>query len=752
MKKKHTIVVATLLSLSFLQLTLYTGFVFADADNEGNLQSIPQQVSLEDVESGQLLIKDIHNRSLYSSLMLSSEAKFNITGLMAHVSVRQAFKNNSEDYVEAVYVFPLPETAAVNRLVMHIGQRRIEGKIKEKTEARKIYTKARAQGKKASLMSQQRPNMFTTSVANIAPGETIVVELDYVQQVEYKDSTFSLRFPMTITPRYIPGQQLQEEYNISDGLAWGQPTDQVPDAREITPFIAAPDVSHPLGASHPSISLSGSIDMGMAVGNIKSAWHTIDVSREQQVYRFSLKKPETMQQDFVLSWRPLVGKEPRVALFTEALNGEHYALLMMLPPDQFSAFETRRDNQFPKEMIYIIDTSGSMGGVSIDQAKASLDSALLQLNPNDRFNIVEFNSTTKPLHRNAVKASAENVRRARVHVASFQAEGGTEMYGALNFALNPRASQLTNVRGDDAPNNNIDLDIPPYYLRQIIFITDGAVGNEESLFKLIHTDLKDSRLFTVGIGSAPNSYFMRKAAEFGRGTHTHIGSVTEVQSKMNLLFQKLNSPIARDIIVKWPDHYKVETYPSRIPDLFMGEPLFLSTKVRLDAASKSSENASLEGAITLTGTTATAPWSRTLRVKNTPASGGLSTLWARRKIASLQDEAAMGAHSDTIKKAITSVALEHKLVSKYTSFVAVEDVTSRPENAALKSRPVPNAPPKGQSPQTYAYPNTATSAGDHFYYGGLLLILAFMISLLNPEIMLRLRYGKYASMSDLMEK
>lgn len=746
----------------FLLMLLFTGIAIAADDTARSIALPKQATSLDDVQSGQLLIKSQDNSSLYSSLLLSSDAHFDITGLMAHVSIKQNFKNDTDDYVEAIYVFPLPETAAVNRLVMHIGARRIEGKIKEKAEAKRIYNKAKTQGKKASLLSQQRPNMFTSSIANIAPGETVSVELDYVQNVEYQDSTFSLRFPMTITPRYIPGDPLEEEYNISSGTSWGQPTNQVLDANEITPFLATS------ASAHPTITLDGSIDMGMAVGNINSAYHEIDIAREKNRYQFSFKEPESMQQDFVISWRALVGSEPKVALFTEELNGEHYALLMMLPPDQLSAFHATSNQKISQEMIYIIDTSGSMGGVSIAQAKASLDTALSQLKSKDRFNIIEFNSTTKPLHRNAVTASAENVRRARAHVASLQAEGGTEMYGALHFALNPhqtgnqRAQHLEPLRIE---NDGFDGKGGERFLRQIIFITDGAVGNEETLFKLIHTDLKDSRLFTVGIGSAPNSYFMRKAAEFGRGTHTHIGSVNEVQSKMNLLFQKLNSPVARDIEVIWPAQYQVETYPKKVPDLFLGEPIFLSSKIRTtqpainvisikSTATKNSsrEVTSIKGAVKLEGVTATAPWSRTLRVKDTPSSGGIATLWARRKITSLQDEQAMGANIETIKQAIVDVALNHRLVSKYTSFVAVEETISRAKDSPLKKRPVPNAAPKGQATQTFAYPNTATSAGDHFYYGGLLLVLGFMISLLNPDIMQRLRYGKHASIYDLLEK
>ncbi|MFT6437369.1 MAG: Ca-activated chloride channel family protein, partial [Candidatus Azotimanducaceae bacterium] len=652
----------TYVTLFFL-LLFFTTIAIA-ADDIPRPAALPKQAqSLNDAQSGQLLIRDRDNNSLYSSLLLSSDAHFNITGLMAHVSIKQNFKNDTDNYVEAIYVFPLPETAAVNRLVMQIGARRIEGKIKEKAQAKRIYNQAKTAGKKASLMSQQRPNMFTTSIANIAPGETVSVELDYVQNVDYKDATFSLRFPMTITPRYIPGDPSVEEYSISSGLSWGQPTNQVPDADKITPFLARPQ------RAHPTITLNGSIEMGMAVGGINSAYHDIDISREKNRYQFSFKEPESMQQDFVISWRALVGSEPKVALFTEELNGEHYALLMMLPPDQLSGFNATSNQHFPKEVIYIIDTSGSMGGVSIAQAKASLDTALSQLKPEDRFNIVEFNSTTKPLHGNAVTASNENVRRARAHVASLQAEGGTEMYGALDFALNPhqtssqRAQHFKNLESLEDPKDGFDGTSEDRFLRQIIFITDGAVGNEEALFKLIHTDLKDSRLFTVGIGSAPNSYFMRKAAEFGRGTHTHIGSVNEVQLKMSLLFQKISNPVARDINVIWPAKYQVETYPIRVPDLFLGEPVFLSSKIL-------AADSSIEGTVKLEGVTATAPWSRTLRVKDTPTSRGIATLWARRKIASLQDEATMGANIETTKQAIIDVALNHRLVSKYTSFVA----------------------------------------------------------------------------------
>ncbi|NOQ79039.1 MAG: marine proteobacterial sortase target protein, partial [Gammaproteobacteria bacterium] len=498
-----------------------------------------QIISINQVNAGRLLFQTDNKHYYQPALLLKTDMSMEVNGMVAKVNVKQHFKNTSDQWVEGTYVFPLPENAAVNKMQIQIGERIIKGTIKEKKEARIIYQQARAAGKQASLVEQERPNLFTNSISNIAPDTEIIIEITYLQKVNYNKGEFELRFPMTITPRYIPGKIAsvelgQQDLSINQANGWAMNTDQVPDAQRITPpMISAANSSadNNKQLTNP-IHISGSINLSMPLKSISSLYHAININPKSNQYDFSLKSPQvSMDRDFVLTWRPMMGQEPKAALFTETIKSndsdENYLMLMLMPP-QFLPDE----NRLPREMIFVIDTSGSMSGTSIRQAKSGLSYALSHLSKQDRFNIVEFNSQTQTLFSQSVMASKTNINHAQNFVSALDAGGGTEMAPALTTALQDN--------------------IPQGFLRQVVFMTDGSVGNEQQLFSIIHQHLKEARLFTIGIGAAPNSYFMRKAAQFGRGTFTYIASVSEVQQKMSDLFNKLESPVLSHLSVVWP--------------------------------------------------------------------------------------------------------------------------------------------------------------------------------------------------------
>ncbi|WP_259055652.1 marine proteobacterial sortase target protein [Methylohalomonas lacus] len=649
-------------------------------------------VSPEQVDAGELLFR--HAGGYERAVMLDSRVDFRVSGLIANVTLQQSFRNTGDDWREAVYVFPLPEQAAVRDMRIRVGERVIEGEIRERAEAQRDYQAAKSEGKRAGLVEQERPNLFTVSVANIAPGETIAVELVYVETLQYDSGEFSLRFPMTVTPRYIPGAALNagadETVTAVDGDGWSYNTDQVPDAARITPL----QDPHPATDSRivNPITIQAEIDAGMPLAAIDSPWHDIRVDRDEQRYRVALRGgPVSMTRDFELRWRPDTGRQPQAAWFTETLAGEHYGLLMLVPPAR-----TEQEQVLPREMILVIDTSGSMGGASIRQARAGLSLALDKLRPGDRFNVIEFNNRPQALFRDSRPASREHIDRAREYVANLEAGGGTEMRAALDMALSQQAADES-------------------LLRQVLFITDGAVGNEAALFGLIDEKLGRSRLFTVGIGSAPNSHFMRKAAEFGRGSYTYIGAVDEVGARMAELFGKLEHPVAGDLTVDWPAGVEAEAYPAPIPDLYQGEVLLLAA--RLD---------DISGAVTLNGRTTGQRWQRRLPLTARDDSSGVASVWARRKIAALLDEKISGRDAEAVRADVLETALAHQLLSPYTSFLAVDKTPVRSLDADLERESVLNARPHGQSAQPYAWPATATDSRFNMLIGVLLLLLAFV--------------------------
>lgn len=659
----------------------------------------------ENARAGELLFRS--DADYERAVLLESSVDFRISGMVANVSVKQSFHNSGSDWREAVYVFPLPEQAAVRAMRMRIGERVIESEIREREAAQKVFQAAKAEGKKAGLIEQERPNLFTVSVANIGPGETITVELQYLQTVQYDAGEFSLRFPMTITPRYIPGERLTDENAeiayVTTGNGWAYATDQVRDAARITPY------QNPVPADENRIinpiTISATIDAGLPLANIDSPWHDVRVTREEQLYRIEPAGGSvSMTRDFELRWRPDSGTVPQAAVFTETLADERYALLMLLPPAQTDDRQT-----LPRELIYVIDTSGSMGGVSIRQARASLQEALTRLRPGDRFNVIAFNDRPQALFDASQPASTERIEQARHHVAALEAGGGTEMRSALEQALG--------MRSDES------------YLRQVLFITDGAVGNENALFRLIHDRLGAARLFTVGIGSAPNSYFMRKAAEFGRGAFTYIGSGNEVSQRMTELFDKLDGPVAGDLAVRWPADVQAESYPSPLPDLYYGEALLLAA--RLD---------NFTGEVTVSGRTVDRQWQRRLTLDNDSNSRGIASVWAYRKITSLLDEKIAGRDEAAVRGDVIKVALAHHLVSPYTSFVAVDKTPGRQAGEMLNKETVLNARPAGQSAQPYAWPATAAGSDLNMIVGTVLLLTALIIWLLQSHVAWRARY------------
>ncbi|WP_300545599.1 marine proteobacterial sortase target protein [Maricaulis sp.] len=615
-------------------------------------------VRLSEIHEGALLIRTVDAGLYVPAPMVATDIELDISGPIVRATVTQRFENPSDAWVEGTYVFPLSAGSGVDRLRMQVGDRFIEGEIHERREARRIYERAREAGQRASLLEQDRPNMFTTSVANIGPGETVIVQIEYQDVARLDDGTFQVRVPLGLTPRYIP-----QDSDVLPAALGSPPDRRVPGAHRITPPIMHPDGEPEEGLRLP-VTITADLRPGFELGRVASLYHaTLIELGDPGRARVSLADgPIPANRDFVLTWRPADESAPSAALFTQEHEGETYLLAQILPPAALGAGTPRR----PRETIFVIDNSGSMAGTSMRQARDALIQALQRLAPEDRFNVIRFDNSMEMVFPAAVDASETNIGRALAFARGLDAGGGTNMLPAMQAAL-------TDATPDDGSR-----------IRQIVFLTDGAIGNESELFAAIHDGLGRSRLFPVGIGSAPNTYFMSRAARIGRGTFTHIGDVSEVSGKMAELFTTLERPVMTHLDALFPEDTLSEIWPAPLPDLYYGEPVLLTARL-----------GSSEGVMMVEGRLSGETWRQQLSLAGTIPATGVATLWARNRIRALEETRFRGASQASIDAAVLETALDFHLVSRLTSLVAVDVTPARTAGDDLVARDVPLMIPDG---------------------------------------------------------
>ncbi|MEA2903790.1 MAG: Ca-activated chloride channel [Alphaproteobacteria bacterium] len=624
----------------------------------GAAVNVPKFVTPAQMRSGALLLKGEEGRFVEAPLV-GTDVDLVVSGPTARARVTQVFHNPTDGWVEAVYVYPLPDGGAVDTLKMVIGDRIVVGDIKDRKTARELYEEAKAGGRKTALMEQERPNIFTNSVANIGPGESVVVQIEYQEPVRQSGDLFSLRVPLVVAPRYNPKPIVQTVDLHADGGGYGSVVDPVPDRDRIEPPVLDPRVHAPVNPVLITVRLAA----GFPLGEVTSHHHQVKVETVAPDIRV-IKLAEgavPADRDFELTWKPAPGALPSVGLFRERVLDADYLLAFVTPPLVAPAEETR-----PREIIFVIDNSGSMGGTSIVQAKASLIYALGRLKPSDRFNLIRFDHSMDVLFADTVPADAARVGQAKAFVGALKANGGTEM-------IPPMKAALTDRRDGDAN-----------MVRQVVFLTDGEIGNEQQLFDTISAMRGRSRIFMVGIGSAPNSFLMTRAAELGRGTFTHIGAVDQVEDRMRSLFDKLESPVVTNLTATF-SAAGADVTPVVLPDLYRGEPVALTARV-----------GALSGTLEVKGMIGDRPWVVTLPLAHAADGSGLSKLWARRKITDA--EVARTLRSITPEEAdkrILALALDHHLVTRLTSLIAIDKTPSRPDGAPLTRAEIPLNLPAG---------------------------------------------------------
>ncbi len=616
-----------------------------------------------------------------------------ISGMVARVSVTQQFHNPFKEKIEAVYVFPLHQDSAVDEMTMKVGDRVVKGLIKEKGEAKRIYEQAKARGHVASLLDQERPNIFTQSVANIEPGEQVTITIRYSQTMNWEDGRFEFDFPTVVGPRYIPGaskaapdavggpdkmpsffhtpDDADAERKPGDGPPVvnpnpAPPTDEVPDAGRITP----PVVEEGYRAGH-NLSITVRINAGRPILDLKSALHEVETDHpggdETRALVTLAEKAMIPNRDFAISYRT-AGETISDSLLTHTDERGNFFTLILQPPARVKPEEI-----VPRELVFVLDTSGSMHGFPMETSKALMRRTIKNLRPADRFNIVTFAGSTAVLFDKPVANTAKNRQKALRFIDTLQGAGGTEMMKAINVALG----------GEHDPKS----------VRIVCFLTDGYIGNDMAIIGAVKKHARTTRVFSFGIGTSVNRFLMDSMARAGRGESRFVMRHDQAKMTADKFYQRIDAPVLTDIELDFGTLDVEDVYPQRIEDLFAAKPVVVKGRYKNPG----------DGTITLKGVNATGPYERKLTVSlpaKNPDNAVLASQWARARIGNLmmRDMPGLqrGEMEKSLKKEILGLGLAYHLMTPFTSFVAVEELRIT-EGGKARTISVPVEMPEGVS-------------------------------------------------------
>lgn len=585
-----------------------------------------------------------------------------LNGMVAEVEVTQTYKNSAKDAVEAVYTFPLPENSAVNFMQMVIGKRTITAEIDERGRARRRYEAAKQGGYTAALLESERPNVFTQSVANIPPGETIDVVVRYVQDLSYDRGQYEFVFPMVVGPRFMPGAS----QGTRTGTGTHVNTDRVPDASRISP----PYMGEGERSGH-DISIELVARAAEPIAHFQAVTHRV-AAREPAdgSLRLTLAEAASLpNRDFVLRYST-VGAEPQAALYTSPAGaaGGYFSLVVEPPALDIEALVGRR------ELIFVVDVSGSMAGTPLGLCRIAMRRALEGLRPQDTFNIITFAGHTTQAFEKPRPANRSNVTEALRVVDEMQAGGGTQMANAIDAALGPAVAQGRH--------------------RYVFFMTDGYVGNEAEILERSDKFVRDheaagvrAKVFGFGVGSSPNRYLVSGLGKVGKGLSVYAGTREDPERAVNQFYHYIDRAILTDVRIDWGGLTARDVYPSEVPDLFASHPLVLHGRYQGAATrpirllAKTSEG-NVEVPIAV----------REAETQGKP-SHALGSLWARAKIDDLEEGLLDGSQPDA-RARITELGLSHRLVTRFTSFVAI-DSSRRVSNGDPRQVVQPAERPEG---------------------------------------------------------
>lgn len=608
--------------LILLAIALLSINIFGQTTTEGTLYAVGKSGS----ELGAVPLKD-------------TKVTASISGFIARVDVRQEFTNSFTEPIEAVYVFPLSQNGAVDNMTMTVGTRTIRGTIMKREEARQVYETAKNAGQTASLLDQERPNIFTQAVANIMPGESVILDISYVENLKYEDGQYEFVFPMTVGPRYFPGS--------------------VADASKIAPPVAASRAGH-------DISISVNVNAGVPIESLRSSSHDItQTNLSPESANVSLAREKTIpNKDFILRY-DVSGKRLEDGILTHRGERGGFFTLMLQPPDM-----PRVEDRTPKEIVFVLDTSGSMDGFPIEKAKEAMMLSLDGLYPEDTFNLITFAGDTEILFDAPVVATQGNLEKAKAFLASREGNGGTEMMTAIKAALKPSDSQA--------------------HLRIVCFMTDAMIGNDDEIIAEIQRHSK-ARVFSFGIGQSVNRSLLDRMAEAGKGEVEYVALEDDGSKAAKRFYERVRSPLLTDISIDWNSVPVSDVYPAKLGDLFSAKPVIVNGRYTKGGS----------GTIKLRGKLAGQDYVREIPItlpETETANDVLATLWARKRIDQLSSDALNSTDATEINQQITNLGLEFRLLTAFTSFVAVEE-TVRNTNGTPTRVDVPVETPEGVKPQ-----------------------------------------------------
>ena len=592
----------------------------------------------ENPHSPYFLVNSSDEKSAFP--LLHTEAKINIAGVIAEVTVRQVYKNDGKTPIEAVYIFPASTSAAVHDMTMHIGERRIRAKIEEKEKASKQYVQAKKKGKQAALLEQHRPNVFQMKVANIMPNDTVTVELVYTELLTPEAGIYEFVYPTVVGPKYTG--EMPQKLLASD--KWMH-----------NPYLKK-------GEQAPyAFDLNLCLHTGIPIQKIQSSSHEIDIQyegKEKALMQLAASDKWKGNKDFILQYQ-LKGQQIESGLLCYEGEKENFFLLMVQPPER-----PKLVNIPSREYIFILDISGSMNGFPLDVSKTLMKNLLENLRPTDKFNVLSFAGGSSFLAPQSIVTTPQNIQKALKIVDYQSSGGGTNMLAALKTAM-------------AVPKNKS-------YARTFVMATDGYINIEASAFEYIANNLGQANFFSFGIGGSVNRHLIEGLATVGHASPFIITNRAEAAEKAERFRQYIQSPLLTDIQVKFEGIEAYDLSTTQFPDLFSDRPLILMGKYIKKT----------KGGIVLTGQSGKGAFKKKVgfpsdTTQNTHQS--LRQLWARQQLKSLADYANIGyGKRDNLKERITQIGLTYNLLTPYTSFIAIDDKINNPaKKSSTVKQPLP---------------------------------------------------------------